>query len=117
MNPTPTEHEESVTFAQWLEYQQHLGNIITYTHLAQETFTKNWGTKMRNKQEGVVPGIPDYIIATKKALIFVEMKRVKGGKVSPAQQTWIRTLNGYEGVWAGVCYGADNAINYVEGLL
>lgn len=109
----PTEHEECVAFVQWLELKG-----LKFTHLAQETYTANWGTKMKNKREGVRPGVPDYLIVLPdKGLAFVEMKRKKHSVVSDAQKGWIDALNSLPGVEARVCKGADSAIAFIEELI
>lgn len=108
-NTTLTEYEEAKVFAQYLDLKR-----LLFTHIAQETFTKNWGTKMKNKMMGVRKGFPDYAIIANKQLLFVELKRKKGGKVSPEQKKWIEELNGIIGVVAIVANGADEAIKFVE---
>jgi hypothetical protein len=45
---------------------------------------------MKLKVEGVVPGIPDLFIPAWK--LWVEMKKVKGGKLSEEQQNMINYL-------------------------
>ncbi len=115
----PKESEEAVTFANWLTMKG-----LKFTHLAQETFTKNWGTRMKNKREGVNPGIPDYVIIIPPRgdcatynLAFVELKRTKGGVLSPAQKSWIDSLNMCLGVECAVAHGAQEAIDFIESLL
>jgi len=50
-------------------------------------------------------------------LIFIEMKRAKGGKVSAEQDVWIEALNEVDGVAAYVCFGVDSAIETLTSLL
>lgn len=108
----PKEYDECVTFAAWLDMEGY-----TYSHIPQETFTKSWGTKMKNQRMGVRRGVPDYLVVIpNKGLVFVEMKRIKGGKVSPEQQHWIDQLNQLSGVEAKVCKGAEEAINYIKSI-
>lgn len=113
-NTTPTEYEEACVLADYLELLLGQGKIEAYTHLAQETFTKSWATKMKNKKMGVRPGVPDYIVATPKTLVFIELKRQKGNKPTGYQRKWVGELNNYTGVEAKVCYGAEEAINYMR---
>ena len=42
-------------------------------------------------------------------LIFIEMKRVKGGVLSQVQKEWLEALNKCNGVSAYVCKGFDEA--------
>ena len=61
---------------------------------------------MKLKVEGVVPGIPDLFVPEWK--LWIEMKKVKGGKISPEQQNMIDYLQsvGYSVI---VGLGAENA--------
>lgn len=102
------EHDEAVTFAAWLELTG-----LRYTHLAQETFTKSWATKARNKAEGVKTGFPDYCVVGHGIAVFVELKKIKGGKTSEAQAAWVKDLKTVPGCRAAVCAGADAAIRFV----
>ena len=111
-NLAPTEHDECVVFVQWLELQG-----LMFSHVPNETFTKSWKQKTKNKQEGVRKGVPDYIIITPTGLAFVEMKRTKGGVISPEQKEWIEELNKLKGVEARVCKGAESAIEFISELL
>lgn len=61
---------------------------------------------MKLKVEGVVPGIPDLFVPEWK--LWIEMKKVKDGKISPEQQSMINYLQsvGYSVI---VGLGAENA--------
>ena len=111
MVKTPTEHEEACVLADYLDC---LG--LQYTKTAQETFTRSWKQKNKNKAEGVKPGLPDYIIVINGKLVFIELKRKKGGTVSLHQKKWIEELNKCEGVVAEVCRGADEAIELINNI-
>ena len=108
MNTTPTEHAEAVLLVQYLEELKSEGKVVLYSHVPQETFTKSWATKARNKQEGVRKGVPDYIIVTQAELIFIELKRTKGSVTSPEQKEWIQALN-KAGVFAFIAKGFEDA--------
>ncbi len=114
-NSTPTEHDEAVTLKEYLDILMIQKRIICYSHIPQETFTKNWGTKMRNKNEGVHAGVPDYIIVTPRKILFLELKRKKGGVVSMEQKFWIQALNSVDShTTAAVCLGFDQAKEFIE---
>ena len=104
----PLEYDECVTLATYLELLKTQGKILGYTHIPQETFTKNWGTKMKNKRMGVKPGIPDYLIITHTKILFLEMKRKTGGSVKPDQKIWLELLKDKETLTA-VGKGFDQA--------
>lgn len=63
---------------------------------------------------GVRRGFPDYVVITNKEVLFIEMKRKKGGVVSPEQDEWISVLN-QMGLRAEVCKGFDEARLFLEG--
>lgn len=113
--PEPTEDQECEAFVQWLELRR-----LRFGHIPQETYTKSWRVKMRNKRMGVRSGLPDYLIVIERPngrrLLFIEMKRKRSSpsNVSPAQREWIADLGLVPGVTAVVCKGYDEAVAAVE---
>lgn len=113
----PSEHDEAVTLKQYLDILMIQKRIVCYSHIPQETFTKNWGTKMKNKAEGVHSGVPDYIIVTPHKILFLELKRRKGLHVNVTlqQKFWIQALNGVDShISAAICRGFDEAKEFIE---
>ena len=106
----PLEKEEDAIFAQWLQYAG-----LKFSHISNEATTVQ--AIMRNKRIGVNSGVPDFIVITRQGLLFVEMKRVKGGVVSESQKEWITCLNAVKGVEAIVAKGAKEAIAFVKKFL
>lgn len=109
--PIPNEEVEQRAFVQWLELKG-----LPYWHTPNSTFTKSWQIKNRNSALGVKAGIPDLFIVLPHGLLAIEMKRIKGGVVSPAQKYWLETLNN-AGVKAHVAKGCQEAIIITELLL
>ncbi len=116
----PTEDQDCIALVRWMELKR-----LRFSHVPQETFTKSWGVKMKNKQKGVRKGVPDYIIFPKPGrLLFIEMKRNEAGlklnrlnrenAVKPEQREWIAALNEVPGVNAIVCCGYDEAVAAIE---
>jgi len=108
----PTEYEEQCALVQWLELKK-----LKFTAIPNSTYTSSWNQKMRNKRMGLNPGLPDMLIITKRGLLFVEMKRLKGGKVSDYQKSWIDSLNECNGITAQVCVGFDEAKKFISKYL
>ncbi len=107
----PTEEREQMTVVQWLEY-----NNYKFTAIPNSTWTPSRNQKMKNKRVGLRPGLPDMLIILKnKRLLFLEMKREKGGTVSPEQRIWIGSLKNC-GVYADVAHGADQAFEIIKKL-
>ncbi len=127
-----TEYQEQVALVEYLEIKG-----LKFSKLAQETFTRSWQVKMKNKMSGVRPGVPDMMIVIPERnakefmgikmspgaavipsrLLFIEMKRSKGGTVSEEQKKWLTELNKCLGVVAVVCKGFDEAKKVIENLL
>lgn len=109
--PMPTEYEECLALVDFLKLQH-----LLFTHIPNETFTKSWNQKLKNKAMGVSSGVPDYIVVLPDKILFIEMKRAKKGRVSPDQEVWIKALND-AGTPARVCCGAQEAIDFIKEYL
>jgi len=84
----PSEHDEQVGFINWFraKYPQVLIFAIPNGEKRAITVAK------RLKMEGVVRGIPDLFIP--QWTLWVEMKRISGGRLSPEQRAMIVYLEG-----------------------
>ena len=120
----PTEREEAEAFVEFLAYEKLSGRISHYSHLPTNTpavtkidgkWKTNFSTIGRLKKEGVVPGVPDYIIVLSSGggIAFVELKAMDG-KPSKEQVEWINSINRCDNSEAKVCYGAKEAIEFVQ---
>jgi hypothetical protein len=107
-----TEYQEQCLLVEWLELMH-----FKFSKLAQDTFTRNWGTKIKNQKSGVRLGVPDMMIILPGRLVFIEMKRCKGGTISEAQRDWITELNKLPSVTAAVCHGFEEAKTTIEKIL
>ena len=125
----PTEDQEQEAFVQWLRLKGY-----PHFRVPNETYTKSWSQKAKNKKLGVSSGVPDLFVAVpfppphliiahkdrddevrSKTLVAIEMKRKKGGVTSENQKKWIKTLN-EAGVQTVVCRGCDAAIEFIESI-
>ena len=112
-NTSPLEIHECIALVEYLEILQSQKKILEFSHTANETYTKSWSQKRKNTQMGVKKGLPDYVVVTTKTLLFIEMKRVKGGVISPEQKSWIESLNSV-GVVAQICAGFEEAKKIID---
>ena len=117
MNKPLSEYEEQCLLVEYLEYKK-----LKFSKIAQETFTKSWGVVMKNRKSGLRKGVPDMLILiplTKKqnGLVFIEMKKKKGGTLSKEQEEWREELNKCKGIVSAVCYGFDEAKLLIDTLL
>ncbi len=108
----PLEYEECLVLVEYLELKGY-----PFAHIHQEMYTTSWKQKMKAKQLGVKAGLPDYIICLPNKLVFLEMKRQKGGVVSQAQHEWLIEFNKYKDVIAIYTKGAGQAIEAIEKLV
>lgn len=113
MNETPTEAQEQRTVVQWCDWMH-----VPVFHIPNGGY-RHKHTAYQLKAQGVRPGVPDLCIPVPRGSyhgLFIEMKRRKGGSLSPTQREWIDTLraNGYR---VEVCKGADEAIETLEEYL
>ena len=98
----PTEHEEQREVVRWFR-QTWQGVLI---HAIPNGGARSKATAGRLKAEGVVSGVPDLFVPAWR--LWVEMKRTKGGSLSPEQKDIIRQLESV-GYWVIVGKGADDA--------
>lgn len=105
------EQQECELLVQYLELKKY-----KFTHIHNEMYTKSWSQKRKAKNLGVKSGVPDYLIIVNNQIVFIEMKRAKKGlsKVSDTQKEWIDALNNCQNVEAKVCYGAQEAISFLD---
>lgn len=106
-----SEDDEQKLLVQYLELKGY-----KFSALPLSTFTKSWAVKMKNKAMGVRAGVPDLMVIVKNKLIFIEMKKVKVGRLSPLQKEWIEALNECDRVKAFTCWGFDEAKKLIENL-
>jgi len=107
----PTEYVEQVRLVKWLTKQGW-----KFTAIPNSTWTPGYAQINRNRASGVRSGMTDLIIIVPiKGLVFLELKREKGGHVSDEQQEWVDALNAVgANVEAVIMKGADAAIKYLE---
>lgn len=118
-NLTLTEDHEAILLGDFL---RHKG--LLFTHIVNEFIGNgNWGLIQKQRRAGKSPGFPDYCICIPAkgirppSLLFIELKREKGGAVSKEQKHWLETLHAIPNVSAHVCKGAMEAIKLVNSLL
>lgn len=76
----PSEHEETCIL-----HDELVNMKIPHWKISQETYTSSWYQKVKNKDEGVRPGLSDFLIVIPKdvsfvgrtLLIFLELKKAK----------------------------------------
>jgi hypothetical protein len=89
MKPTiPSEHVEQSMLVQW--FRRSYPNVLIFA--IPNGGARSKATAGKLKVEGVVPGIPDLFVPEWK--LWIEMKRTKGGSLSPEQNLMHLHLRG-----------------------
>jgi hypothetical protein len=99
----PTEHHEQAMTVQW--FRRAWPEVIIFA--IPNGGARDISTATKLKIEGVVRGVPDLFIPAWR--LWVEMKRTKGGSVSPEQKSFIKYLESVNYAVI-VATGAENAM-------
>lgn len=115
----PTEAEEQENVISWAELA-----IVQYPELKLLHHIPNGGSRdvreaVNLKRQGVKSGVPDLCLPVPRGKyhgLYIELKRIKGGRVSDEQQQWLTELQnvGYRAV---VCKGWEAAKTEIEWYL
>ena len=108
-------HTEAQEQARLAAFLYGRGWLFTATANGVLTSAAQWRTLARS---GVSPGVPDLLIFEPLggyAGVAIELKRIKGGKVSSEQERWLFWLR-ERGWCAFVARGADEAMARLEEL-
>ncbi len=104
---TPSEDQEQAWLVAWFR-RQHPDRLI---FAIPNGGHRHKATAAMLKATGVAPGVPDLCVPEPCGQyhgLYIEMKRTKGGKLSPEQKAWIEALK-LRGYRAVVCPGAEEA--------
>ena len=115
----PTEEQEQVTVFQWAEIMSNRFPELRYLMHIPNGGLRSKSEAVRFKRAGVKKGVPDlFLPVARKGYhgLWIEMKRQKGGRLSPEQKEWIDGLFN-QGYLAVRCDGADEAIGMLERYL
>lgn len=104
----PLEQDEQRDVVQYCEIVGH-----KLTAIPNSTYTKSIKQKVKNRRDGLRAGLPDLFIIVDNMALFIEMKRVKGSRLSEEQKGWIDAINETQ-VPAFVAYGAEEAIRIIQ---
>ena len=97
-----SEHDEQVGFVVW--FRSRFPGVLILA--VPNGGKRHPGTARKLKAEGVVPGVPDLFVP--EWSLWVEMKRAKGGRLSPDQREVIAYLESI-GHSVVVGHGAEDA--------
>lgn len=103
----PSEDQEQAWLVAWFRRQYPFLRIFAVPNGGH----RHKATAAMLKATGATAGVPDLLIpASRKGWhgLFIEMKRTKGGTISPEQKDWLAHLN-EQGYRAEVCKGFEAA--------
>lgn len=110
-----TEYQEQIAVVEYLELLKKQGKILMFSATPNNTWTRSWGQKIKNKKEGVRRGYPDLTIVTPTTVLFLEMKRESGGVLSKEQKEWLAAL-GEKQTKQAVAKGFEEAKEIIDSL-
>jgi len=99
----PTEHEEQREVIRWFRRKYAPIRIFAIPNGGM----RSKATAARLKAEGVSRGVPDLFVPYYR--LWIEMKRVRDGRLSPDQRDWHRYLADECGHTVLTCHGAEDA--------
>lgn len=110
-NRTPTEADEQKTLFRWAEMEARRHPELNLLHHIPNGGSRDPREARNLKQEGVKAGVPDICLPVPRGGyngLYIEMKRIRGGRLSDEQRGWLAALtaNGYR---AEVCRGWEAA--------
>ena len=118
MKLIPLEIDEQIAVVEYLEILCGAGRVVMFSALPNNIYTDSIKQKGKQIAEGLKPGFPDLVVVFKTKVLFLEMKRTKGGVMSAYQKRWQEALEGVGGsVIARVAYGFDEAKNIIDDVV
>lgn len=115
----PTEAEEQRALFRWAALAAGARPELRLLYHIPNEGRRSVVTGARMKAEGMKPGVPDICLPVARGgyhALYIELKRIKGGRATDAQKQWIAALNA-EGNRAVLCKGWDAAREEIERYL
>ena len=117
--PVPTEAQEQITLFSWAAVQA-IPELALLYHIPNGG-SRHKAEAARLRAEGVRAGVPDLCLPVPRGGfhgLYIELKRLRGGRLSEQQRAWLDAL-GKQGDAVAVCKGwedaAETILRYLEG--
>lgn len=110
-----TESAEQRALFEWAALREGKWPELSLLHHIPNGGSRNKAEAARLKLEGVKAGVPDIHLPVARGpyhSLYIEMKRVKGGRVSPAQKVFMCKAE-VSGNKCVVCRGFDEAVKAI----
>lgn len=114
-----TEADEQETLMEWARVREGKWPELKLLHHIPNGGSRNKTEAARLQFQGVKPGVPDLCLPVARGGyhgLYIELKRRKGGKISPVQTAWLDALR-EQGYKAVVCWGWEDGKNVIEEYL
>lgn len=111
----PTESVEQQWLFAWAELQRNAHPELALLYAIPNGGKRARTTAARLKKEGVKKGVPDTFLPVPRGKyhgLFIELKRLEGGRVEDSQRQWIYALTD-QGYAAVVCKGWEAAAGVI----
>lgn len=113
--PVPLESDEQQALFDWAELQSgKYPELRALYHIPNEG-KRSAATGAKLRREGLRSGVPDICLPVARGgyhSLYIEMKRVKGGRMTVDQACWLNMLTKY-GNYAVRCNGWEEAKNVI----
>ena len=117
--PVPTEDAEQMTLFRWAALAAAVHPELSLMFHIPNGGSRHKAEAGRFRAMGVKSGVPDLFLPVPRGPyhgLFVELKRTRGGRVSPEQREWMDALV-MQGYAAVVCRGWEEARREIEAYL
>lgn len=116
---TPMEHDEQTALIDWTILRSGMyPELKLFYHIPNEG-KRTHAAAIRLKQEGMKRGVPDNCLPVPRGGyhgLYIELKRVSGGRATQEQKQWIEDLS-EQGYLAMICKGWQEAADVIERYL
>lgn len=118
--PCPTEYSEQCSIFRRAQLHSRQWPELRFLNGSLNGVRLTIGQAVKAKAAGMKKGVPDLQLPIRRGNysgLFIELKRIKGGRVEPEQKLWaaMLTSQGYKHVFAYGCDAAWKAItDYLE---
>jgi len=109
--PPPTEATEQTRLIQWARMQSGRYKELALLYHIPNGGSRHRAEAARLKAQGVQAGVPDLCLPVARGGchgLYIELKRIQGGKISPEQTAWMEALKA-QGYMVAVCQGWEMA--------
>lgn len=115
----PAEEVEQTCLFRWAAYSLGAHPELRLLHAIPNGGKRSKSEAARMKAAGVKAGVPDMFLPVARGGshgLYIELKRIKGGRVSAEQLAWMEELT-REGYTCAVCHGWEEARKVIQTYL